>query len=66
MSGLDSWPPEMADAAHQLLAQYHDVFSLDPMELGCPDSMEHMIKVMDDTPFKEWFGWITPSLIEEV
>ena len=30
LSGLDSWPPEMADAACQLLAEYHAVFLLDP------------------------------------
>ena len=53
LSGLDSWAPKLADAACWLLAKYHDVFSLDPAELGCTHSMEHMIKVMDDTPFKE-------------
>ena len=66
LSGLDSWPPEMADAAHWLLAEYHDVFSLDPMELGCTHSTEHTIKVTDDTPFKEQFRQIPPSLVEEV
>ena len=55
LSGLDSWAPELADAAHQLLAEYHDIFSLDPAELGCTHSTEHTIKVMDDTPFKEQF-----------
>ena len=34
LSGLDSWTPELADAACQLLAKYHNVFSLDPAELG--------------------------------
>ena len=29
------------------------MFSLDPMELGCTHSMEHKIKVTDDTPFEE-------------
>ena len=53
LSGLDSWAPKLVDAACQLLAKYHDVFSLDPAELSCTHSMEHMIKVMDDTPFKE-------------
>ena len=66
MSGLDSWAPELADAAHLLLAKYHDVFSLDPVELGYTHSTEHMIKVMDDTPFKEQFRWIPPPLVEEV
>ena len=55
LSGLDLWTLELADAACQLLAKYHDVFSLDPTELGCTDSTEHIIKVTDDTPFKEWF-----------
>ena len=63
---LDSWPPELVDAAHWLLTKYHDVFSLDPMELGCTHSVEHMIKVMDDTLFKEQFRWISPPLVEEV
>ena len=55
LSSLDSWTPKLVDTASQLLAKYHDVFSLDPMELGCTHSMEHTIKVTNDTPFKEWF-----------
>ena len=54
------------DAAHQLLAEYHDLFLLDPAELGCTHSTEHIIKVTDDTPFKEWFRQIPPPLVEEV
>ena len=53
--GLDSWTPKLADAACQLLAKNHDVFSLDPAELGCTHSTKHIIKVNDDTPFKEQF-----------
>ena len=55
LSSLDSWTPELVDAACWLLAEYHNVFSLDPAELGCTHSTEHIIKVTDDTPFKEWF-----------
>ena len=55
LSSLDSWTPELADAAHQLLAKYHDTFLLDPAELGCTHSTEHIIKVTGDTPFKEQF-----------
>ena len=54
LSGLDLWTPELVDAAHQLLAEYHDVFSLDPAELGCTHSTEHIIKVTDNTPFKKF------------
>ena len=53
LSGLDSWAPELAEEACWLLVEYHNVFSLDPAELGCTHSMEHTIKVTDDTPFKE-------------
>ena len=66
LSGLDSWAPELADAAWQLLAEYHDVFSLDPVELGCTHSTEHTITVTDDTPFKERFRQIPPPMVEEV
>ena len=66
LSGLNSWAPELADAACQLLAEYHDVFSLDPVELGCTHSIEHTIKVTDDTPFKERFRQIPPPMVEKV
>ena len=66
LSGLDSWTPKLVDTAHWLLAEYHDVFSLDPVELGCTHSMEHIIKVTDDTPFKEQFRQIPLPLVEEV
>ena len=66
LSGLHSWPPELADTACWLLAEYHDAFLLDPTELGCTHSNEHMIKVKDDTPLKERFRWILPLLVEEV
>ena len=66
LSGLDSWPPELVDAAHQLLADYHNMFLLDPTKLGCTHSMEHTINVTDDTPFKELFRQIPLPLVEEV
>ena len=56
----------LADKAHQLLAKNHDVFLLDPAELGCTHSTEHTIKVTDDTPFKEHFRRIPPPMVEEV
>ena len=66
LSGLQSWPPAVADSAQMLLAEYHDVFSLEPGELGCIHSTEHVIKVTYDIPFKEQFRWIPPPLVEEV
>ena len=66
LSGLDSWPTELADAACQLLAEYHDLFWLDPTELGYTHSTKHTIKVTGDPPFKEWVRWIPLLLVEEV
>ena len=66
LSGLDTWAPELADEAPWLLAEYHDVFSLDLAELGCTHSTKHTIKVTDDTPFKEQFRQIPPPMVEEV
>ena len=66
LSGLDSWTPKLADVAQWLLAEYHDIFSLDPVELGCIHSTEHTIKVTDDTPLKEQFRWIPLLMVEEV
>ena len=53
LSRLDSWSLELADAACKLLAKYHNVFSLEPAELGCTHSTKHTVKVTYDTPFKE-------------
>ena len=53
LSSLDSWAPELADKACWLLAEYHNIFSLDLAELGCTHLTEHTIKVTDDTSFKE-------------
>ena len=53
LSGLESWPPDLADSTESLLAEYHDVFSLEPNKLSCTHSTIHVIKVTDNTPFKE-------------
>ena len=53
LSRLESWPPELVAATWSLLVKYHDVFSLEPSQLGCTNSTKHVIKVTNDTPFKE-------------
>ena len=51
--GLDQWPEEKVECAHELLMEYHDIFSLDDNELGCTSQVKHNIKVTDNEPFKE-------------
>ena len=53
LSGLESWPPELVASAQSLLAEYNGVFSLECSKLCCTHSTKHVIKVTDDTPFKE-------------
>ena len=46
--------------------EHHHIFSLDKNEIGCTDTAEHIIELMDDEPFKERFWQIAPPLLEEV
>ena len=66
LSGLESWPSKLADSTQSLLAEYHNIFSLEPSELGCTHLTEHVIKVTDNIPFKEWFRLIHLPLVEDV
>ena len=63
---LKEWPPELALKFERMLMEHHHIFSLDKNEIGCMDTTEHIIELMDDEPFKEWFRWIAPPLLEEV
>ena len=63
---LKEWPPELALKFERMLMEHHHIFSLDKNEIGCMDTAEHIIDLMDDKPFKERFWWIAPPLLEEV
>ena len=66
LSGLDQWPEEKVEHAHELLMEYHDIFSIDDNELGFASQVKHNIKVTDNEPFKKQFRCIPPLLLEEV
>ena len=63
---LKEWPPELALKFEQMLMEHHHIFSLDKNEISCTDSVKHIIKLMDDEPFKERFRRIALPLLEEV
>ena len=52
---LKEWPPELALKFKRMLMEHHHIFSLDKNEIGCTDTAEHIIQLMDDKPFKERF-----------
>ena len=63
---LKEWPPELALKFKRMLMEHHNIFSLQPNEIGCTDATEHVIELLDTEPFKERFRRIAPPLVEEV
>ena len=49
-----------------MLMEHHNIFSLEPNEIGCTDTAENVIELLDTEPFKEQFPHIAPPLVEEV
>ena len=66
LSGLGSWTERNKERALDLLAEYHDIFTLEDEEMGCTEATKHKIKVMDLKPFKERPRNIPSGLLEEV
>ena len=63
---LKQWPPELALKFERMLMEHHNIFSLEQNEIGCTDTAEHVIELLDTEPFKEKFRRIAPPLVEEV
>ena len=63
---LKEWPPELALKFERMLMEHHHIFSLDKNEIGCTNTEEHIIELMDDEPFKERFWQIAQQLLEQV
>ena len=66
LSGLDSWTEENKEKALNLLAEYHDIFTLEDGEMECTEAAEHKIEVTDPKPFKERPQNIPTGLLDEV
>ena len=65
-SGLKSWTEEDKERALDLLAEYHDIFTLEDGEMGCTEATKHKIEVTDLKPFKERPRNIPSGLLEKV
>ncbi|KAJ8006767.1 hypothetical protein DPEC_G00110630 [Dallia pectoralis] len=50
----------------ELLIMYADVFTRDDRELGCTDIIQHEIPVTDESPVRQRYRRLPPSLYEEV
>ena len=68
LSGLEFWDTKVAGQARSLLAEYHDLLSLEKNEIRCTKAAEHIIELKDPdaAPFKEWFRRMPPLQVDEV
>ena len=66
LDGLAHWSLRNAVGARELVLAYHDVFALGSSELGCTSAIKHGVCIENSKPFKEWFRFMPPPLLEEV
>ena len=57
--------PENKEKALELLAKFHDIFTLEDREMGCTEATEQHIEVTDPCPFKERPRNIPEGLLQE-
>ena len=66
ISGANDWAEEHKQSIKETFEEFHDVFALNPMELGRTSLVQHNIKITDPKPFKERYRRIPPHQFEEV
>ena len=49
------WSGANCTSVQALLTAFHDIFLLEPGELGSTSLAKHEIRIVDDKPFKERF-----------
>ena len=60
LSGAQACADQERQEIRDLLTEYHDLFSLDDLELGKTSLVKHSIKLTNETPFKERYQRIPP------
>ena len=53
LSGAQAWADQERQEIRDLLTEYHDLFTLEDLELGKTSLVKHSIKLMNVTQFKE-------------
>ena len=54
------------EEAKQLFHEYAHIFALESLDMGHTSVVKHKIRLTNDTPFKERYCRIPPSLFDEV
>ena len=65
-SGMEEWPEDVQQQVVDLFKEYHHIFALSDLELGCTSKIKHEIKLDNETPFKDHYCHIPPHQNEEV
>ena len=65
-SGMEKWPEDVQQEVVELFQEYHHIFALTDLELGCTSKIRHEIKLDNETPFKDCYHHIPPHQFEEV
>ena len=66
LEGMNNWGIENQERAKFIMKKYHDIFTLEPLELGRTNIVKHVIKVNNPVPFKERYRRIPPHQYKEV
>ena len=65
-SGMKEWPEDVQQQVVELFKEYHHIFALTDLELGCTSKIKHEIKLDNEIPFKDHYRHIPPHQFEEV
>ena len=60
------WGPELKTKLYELLEEYSFLFTMDSMDLGRTDLIQHHIELTDYTPIKDGYRRIPPHQYDEV
>ena len=63
---MEEWPEDVQQQVVNLFKEYHHIFALTDLELGCTSKIKHEIKLDNETPFKDHYHHIPPHQFEEV
>ena len=65
-SGMEEWSEDVQQQVVELFKEYHHIFVLTDLKLGCKSKIKHEIKLDNETPFKDCYHHIPPHQFEEV
>ena len=64
--GLQDWSLEDQKQVWDLIMEYASIFAMHDMNLGKMSLVKHSIRLTDNTPYKECYRHIPPSMYQEV